>query len=130
MDKTTNQIENQIDRTRDELGANLHELEHKVKQIGDWRHHFGNHPMTLLGAAFGGGVLLATMLGRSRRATSSNSQSSPHKQKALDTWDHIQDALIGVAAARVTDFVGELVPGFAEEFRSKARSGDASAAVH
>jgi hypothetical protein len=130
MDKATNKIESQIDRTRDELGANLQELEHKVKQIGDWRHHFGNHPMTLLGVAFGGGVLLATMLGRSGRARSETSPSSPRKQKALDTWDHIQDALIGVAAARVTDFVGDLVPGFAEEFRNKKRSADSSAAVN
>lgn len=130
MDKTTDQIESDIERKRHELGANLHELEHKVKQIGDWRHHFHNHPVTLLGAAFGGGVLVATMLGRSRRDTSTSSAGSPRKQKALDTWDHIKDALIGVAATRVTDFVGELVPGFAEEFRTRTRSSESSTAVH
>ena len=131
MDKTTNQIESDIERKRDELGANLNELEHKVKQIGDWRHHFDNHPMTLIGAAFGGGMLLATMLGKSRRDVSSTySATSPRKQKALDTWDHIKDALIGVAATRVTDFVGELVPGFAEEFRTRTRSTESSTAVH
>jgi len=95
MDKTTNQIESDIERKRDELGANLNELEHKVKQIGDWRHHFDNHPMTLIGAAFGGGMVLATMLGRSRRDTPTYSATSPRSQKALDTWDHIKDALIG-----------------------------------
>ena len=130
MDETTRKIEHQIDRSRDELGANLHELEHKVKQIGDWRHQFGKHPLTLLGAAFGGGVLLATLLGSSGRATSAASPSSPRKQRAQDTWNHIQDALMGVAAARVTDFVGELVPGFREEFRRKAQSRDASASVN
>jgi hypothetical protein len=130
MDKTTNQIESDIERKRDELGANLNELEHKVKQIGDWRHHFHNHPMTLIGAAFGGGMLLATMLGRSRRDTPIYSATSPRKQKALDTWDHIKDALIGVAATRVTDFVGEMVPGFAEEFRTRTRSTELPTAVH
>jgi hypothetical protein len=130
MDKTTNQIESDIERKRDELGANLNELEHKVKQIGDWRHHFDNHPMTLIGAAFGGGMLLATMLGRSRRDAPTYSGSSPRKHKALDTWDHIKDALIGVAATRVTDFVGELVPGFAEEFRTRTRSTESPTAVH
>ena len=130
MDKTTNQIESDIERKRDELGANLNELEHKVKQIGDWRHHFDNHPMTLIGAAFGGGMVLATMLGRSRRDTPTYSATSPRSQKALDTWDHIKDALIGVAATRVTDFVGELVPGFAEEFRTRTRSTESTTAVH
>jgi hypothetical protein len=130
MDKTTNQIESDIERKRDELGANLHELEHKVKQIGDWRHHFQKHPATLLGAAFGGGVLVATLLGRSRRDTPTYTDRSPRKQNALDTWDHIKDALVGVAATRVTDFVGELVPGFAEEFRARTRPSESSRAVH
>ena len=50
MGQTTNQIESHIERTRDDLGANLHELEQKVKEVADWRHHFRNHPMTLIGA--------------------------------------------------------------------------------
>jgi len=41
--------------------------------------------------------------------------------KGAETWDHIKDALMGVAAAHVTDFVGELVPGFADEYRNIVR---------
>ena len=67
MVQTTNQIENQIEKTRDDLHANLHELEDKVNQITDWRYHFQNHPMALVGVAFGGGVLLATILGGTKR---------------------------------------------------------------
>ena len=128
MGETTNQIENHIEKTRDHLGANLHELEYKVKEMADWRYHFRNHPMTLMGAAFGGGILLATMMSSSRRgnyasapAPLSTVSRGPHAQRVVQTWDHIKDALIGVAAGKVTEFVGEFVPGFEQEFR-KVRS--------
>ena len=39
------------------------------------------------------------------------------KHRALETWDNIKGALIGVAAMRFKDFVGEIVPGFHEEFQ-------------
>jgi hypothetical protein len=125
MGQTTHQIENQIEKTRDDLGANFQELEQKVKEITDWRHHYQNHPMTLMGVAFAGGLVVATIFGGTRRRRSvvpspvSTSVMSRPRRKAVDTWDQIQEALVGVAAARVTDFVGELIPGFAEQFRGK-----------
>ena len=85
--------------------------------------------MALLGAAFGGGILLATMLGgrRGRRGGRGLHYSSPsselnggtdhHKNQALETWDNIKGALIGVAATRFKDFVGDVIPGFHEQFR-------------
>lgn len=126
MGQTTEQIENQIEKTRDDLGANFQELEQKVKEITDWRHHYQNHPMALMGAAFGGGLLVAMIFGGTRHRRSAIPSSAPSvmsrpTRKVIDTWDHIQDALVGVAAARVTDFVGELIPGFAEQFHSKTK---------
>jgi ElaB/YqjD/DUF883 family membrane-anchored ribosome-binding protein len=69
VDQTTDQIEAHIENTRDELGANLQELEQKVKSVADWRRQFRNNPMMMLGAAFAGGILLASLLGgrRSKR---------------------------------------------------------------
>ncbi len=136
MGQTIQQIEAHIEHTREDLGSNLNELERKVKSVTDWKHHFNTKPLTLLGAAFGGGILLATMLGgrNSRRGTrsySSPSSSEPHrgtdhqKHKALETWDNIKGALIGVAATRFKDFVGEVVPGFSAQFQrteEKART--------
>jgi hypothetical protein len=122
--QTTYQIEHHIEKTRDDLGANLNELEYKVKEIADWRHHFRNHPMTMIGAAFGGGILLATMLGNGRRSPStltSRPQLSITNHKVADAWEDIKDALVGVAATRVTDFVADMVPGFHQEFE-KVRS--------
>ena len=129
MGQTTHQIEAHIEDTRKDLGSNLHELEQKVKSVTDWKQHFKSNPMTMLGVAFGGGILLATMWGgrknrRGERGFPSHATGSePHagteqqKHKALETWDNIKGALIGVAATRFKDFVGEIVPGFQEQFQ-------------
>ena len=128
MGQTTHQIKGHIEDTREDLGSNLQELEKKVKSVTDWKQHFQTNPMTMLGVAFGGGILLATMLGgrKNRRGERSSSQASgaePHagtdhqKHKALETWDNIKGALIGVAATRFKDFIGEAVPGFHEQFQ-------------
>lgn len=70
MGQTTDQIENQIENKREDLKSNLHELETRVKTATDWRHYFTEHTGAMIAAAFGGGVLLATMLGgRSPRAS-------------------------------------------------------------
>jgi len=127
MGQATNQIEAQIEDRRADLGSNLRELEQKVKSVTDWKHHFQQNPMMLLGAAFGGGILLAATLGgRKRRRGTRNFSADPAghehagtepKHRAIETWDNIKGALVGVAATRFKDFVGEIVPGFHEEFR-------------
>jgi predicted alpha/beta-fold hydrolase len=82
MGERTNQIEAHIESTRDKLGSNLNELQQKVKSITDWRQHFQSNPMTMIGVAFGGGILLATMMAgrRSRRSDRSyfSQPSEPH----------------------------------------------------
>ena len=128
MGQTTHQIEAHIEDTREDLGSNLHELEQKVKSVTDWKQYFQTNPMTMLGVAFGGGILLATMLGgrKNRRGdrfsshaigSESHTGTDHQKHKALETWDNIKGALIGVAATRFKDFVGEVVPGFHEQFQ-------------
>ena len=130
MGQTTNQIEAHIENTRENLGSNLYELENKVKSTMDWKQHFQNNPTMMLGAAFGGGILLASMLGGNqrnhRRRNAFSDQAGipePHtgsdrqKYHALETWDNIKGALIGVAAERFRSFVGEVVPGFHEQYQ-------------
>lgn len=129
MGETTHQIEEHIENTREDLGSNFQELEHKVKSVTDWNQHFQKNPMTMLGVAFGGGILLASMLGgrrsrrRESRLSSHEAGAEPHaatdhqKHKALETWDSIKGALVGVAATRFKDFVGEVVPGFHEQYQ-------------
>ena len=43
------------------------------------------------------------------------------RNKAMETWDGIKGALIGVAATRFKDFVGEVVPGFQDQFHRTQR---------
>src|SRR5467141_133741 len=98
MGQATSQIEAHIGNTRADLSSNLQELEQKVKSVTDWKQHFQTNPMTLLGVAFGGGILLATMLGgsksrhRERGFPSPGTSSEPHggtdhqKHRALETW--------------------------------------------
>ena len=64
MGETTRQIEAHIESTRKDLGANLQEVENRVKSATDWRLQFQAHPMTMLGVAFGSGFLLALLVGR------------------------------------------------------------------
>ena len=136
MGKTASQIESHIESTRDHLGSNIEELEQKVRAAADWKQHFQNSPMSMIGVAFGGGVLLSTILGGKRRRSSSRRDEStsetPHdgtdrrKHQALETWDNIKGALIGVAATRFKDFVGDMVPGFSEQFERTQHPKDKS----
>jgi len=139
MGKRANQIESHIERTREDLGSNIQELEQKVKSATDWKQYFQKSPMTMLGAAFGGGVLLAAMLGNGKRRRPfspypESAGGTPHagterqKHRALETWDNIKGALIGVAATRFKDFIGDVVPGFKEQFEDTQRRKNKSLA--
>ena len=134
MGETTNQIESQIESARDNLGSNLNELERKVKSATDWKQHFEAHPVTMLAVAFGGGIVLAmTMGGRGRRRSEhsmSTSEPQPRSQyqkhRAMEAWDNIKGALIGVAATRFKEFVGGVVPGFHEQFHQTEENAKAA----
>ncbi len=132
MGETTNQIEVQIADARAELGANLQELEQKVKSAADWKHHYRNNPMTLVGFAFGAGMLLAAVVSKRSSAPPRKLHADmTNRQKpsltlaastAHETMDTIKSALVGVVAARATDWIGQHVPGFNQQFeRMSAR---------
>lgn len=63
MGERTDAIEREIEQERVELGRNLEELEHRVKQATDWRVQFERHTGGVMALAFSGGLLLAAMLG-------------------------------------------------------------------
>jgi hypothetical protein len=69
MGEESSQIAREIENTRAELGSNLAELERKVKGFTDWRQRFEKSPLTMMGVAFGGGLLLATTVGGGRRGS-------------------------------------------------------------
>jgi len=134
MGQRTDQIENQIENKREDLKSNLQELETRVKTATDWRHYFAEHTGTMIAAAFGGGVLLATMVGgRSNRASLSQAGGSSEparpwrtgtKHEVLENVDSIKSALVGAAATKFKGILGEVVPGFKEHLaKAEAERG-------
>ncbi len=118
MGTTASQIETDIERTRATLGSNIQELEHKVKTATDWRHHYRKNPLPILGLAFGGGVLLSAMVGgrKKLRPLPPDGPTRSPRSKAREIADDVKGALIGVAATQVMDYVGQLIPGFREQY--------------
>ena len=86
------------------------------------------HPAVVL-AVVGAGVLLGTFTVRralraraARAPMSATSPLPPLRRRSakvaqlLDTWEHISDALLGVATAKAVDAIAERIPGFRDEF--------------
>ncbi len=115
----------------------MKELGDKVDAATDWREHFQASPHVFLGAAFAGGAALAIALhARSPRSFSDDAGESPPfaglrpdsaQAQVLELWHNIKGALIGVASARVMNFLGELVPDFDEHYRRAEQRIDAAA---
>jgi uncharacterized protein (DUF2342 family) len=134
MGQTTDQIESHIEDKREDLQTNLRELEHKVKAATDWRQYFRTYTGTMLAAAFGGGAMISSALGKSKSATGPQepvpagaksrvvTQTSHAGNEVLETWDTIKTALVGVAATKFKGMLSEVVPGFTEHLaKSEAR---------
>lgn len=124
MGTTAEQIEAHIDETREALGSNLDELEQKVRAAADWKHHFQTRPGAWLGIAFGGGVVLAAILGRrpggsekpllSKPGAGANSGPESARREevvARQTWDNVKGALIAVATTRLLSFASNAFLG-------------------
>jgi hypothetical protein len=115
MIQTRNQIEAHLDQARCELNSNLLELESRAVSALDWRQQFQSNPGTLLAVAFGGGIALSLLIGGGKRQRPRNGGSpAPHlnsPRSNSELWDKVKGALVGLAAARVTDYVGRLIPG-------------------
>lgn len=132
MGEKSDQIERQIVVQRGQLGRNLNELQSRVEEATDWRIQFQKRPLLMMSAAVGGGLLLAAATGRGskwkrRYVDESSVQYREHqrgteiqKNKALETFDTIKGAMIGVAANAFKDLLGQLVPGFNEQFQKTA----------
>jgi hypothetical protein len=68
MGQTSDDIRYDVERARARLGADLNELEYRIKSELDWRVQFRRHPWAFLGAAFGLAFLIGLAIsGGSRR---------------------------------------------------------------
>jgi hypothetical protein len=70
MGQTADDIRYDVERARERLGANLNELQYRMKSELDWRVQFQRRPWAFLGAAFGLAFLIGMALsgGLRRRA--------------------------------------------------------------
>jgi len=137
MVETPAQIETHIEATREHLGANLDALERKIKSATDWREYFQSTPMTLLGVAFAGGVVLAMATATGTRHDRQGSRvlpsarsprpRGPYAEEVAAMFENIKGALVGLAATKIKDLVGEAIPGFQDEFDRRHSAGRAAA---
>lgn len=128
MVETTAQIERHIAATRGDLGDNLDALERKIQSATDWREHFQRSPAIFLAVTFVGGALLAVATGprhgpRETRGGRHVGSALRPRRRDLDELvtmlDDVKGVLIGMTAIRLRELVGQVVPGFREEFERR-----------
>jgi Protein of unknown function (DUF3618) len=129
MAEEPNEIRRHIDATRQQLGRNMGELEGRVKKATDWRAYFDKSPMTMLAVAFAGGIVLSGVMGRTGSSgnghhpisQNGDNQSAPgvqyRKSEAADMLDTVKGAMIGWTANQFKTMLGELLPGFRQEYQ-------------
>jgi hypothetical protein len=125
MGEKADRIEQHIKQQRDELGENVMELKQKVSRSFDWRAQVDEHPLTMVGLAFGGGLLLSALLDGKRSAMpplSSDLHRAYEAGSSNGTWEILRGAVMGLAATKLKEVVEELLPGFQDEYQ-KAQAG-------
>ena len=141
MGEDTRQIVEDIREERQELGRNLHELEAQAKQLADWRTHYRNHTGAVLAVVFSGGVVLGLLTGGHANGTrdfESHAARLPERPKNVgftalkalgdnprarhqvgETWNEILETLIGLASAKAISLLGDVLPGFRDEYDAR-----------
>jgi len=143
VDEKTDKIKEYIDTERERLGEDLQEIETRVKNATDLRRHFDKNTALILGATVAGGFVLSMLINKpsgnrtsgagefaSSRAdmTRRPISMSSHMHRVSETVDNIFAALVGVAAAKLSSFVGDAVPGFQEQY-DQVEKGRGSSSV-
>lgn len=135
MDRATDRIERHLDHERRALQSNLAELEHRVRSVVDWRTQFRGNTAVFLGLACASGLLIGMMTARRTQAPArleyprspGGKPAAPHaehRRRELSlAWRSIESALIGLAAAKLKDTLGHLVPGFREQLARREGDG-------
>jgi hypothetical protein len=122
MDESPSEIERAIAAERHQLGRNLEELGGKAHELVDWRTHYRNNPALMLTLALGGGLVLGAMTGSGGSSRDDSHESDPYRRRGnrasrqlSDTLLAISEAVLGMASAKVMEFVGNAIPGFSEQ---------------
>lgn len=94
MGQTADEIKQQIEQQREQLGSNLEHLEAKVKETVDWRSQFEQRPMAGVGLAFGAGFLLSMLIpsGDDNKERSSDYRYDPSNYRVYDEASRTQSS--------------------------------------
>jgi hypothetical protein len=126
MGEKAERIERHIEQQRSEVRDNMLELKQKVRRSVDWRAQVDERPLAMVGLAFGAGFLVSAFLGGRSQPDFNRMSSADYRPSGepshSGTLEILKGAVIGLASAKLKDFVEELLPGFQEEFR-KAEAG-------
>ena len=134
MGETPDQIERHIYEKRHELDENIHELQHKVKDAMNWRVQVNERPWTMVGLAFGAGLLTSMFLPKLRRGSSKSYRwerpegwtrgesiasrleyrNRGRDEQPLETWHGIKSAVAAMAVTAAKDFVRQIIPAYRE----------------
>jgi hypothetical protein len=124
MAQEPGKIKEHIDDERRKLEEDFEEIEHRVKNVMDWRTWYERNPGYVLGAAFAGGFLIAKYANNSNAMPAAGYQPrrrSGQLEKLGELMEDTLSAVLGVATAKIEDVVAETIPGFREHY-SEARS--------
>jgi len=137
VDEETSRIRQHIDAERQQLGRNLDEIEHRVKNATEFKTYFNRHTAWILGAAVAGGVLLSRAFPSSassddetpdwdrnagERSLTAPVRSGPsHLGRVSETLDDIFEGLVAVVSDKLHSFVADAIPGFRESYDSIER---------
>ncbi len=109
MAETSDEIRRELESTRERMGSTIAALERKVNP----RHVLDDHPLAVVGIAFGTGVLLATSGAAKRAAQDVGSKIQHGAHNVNDTagsaLDRIISAITSTASAAITAKVADLV---------------------
>ena len=127
MGEKAERIEKYIEQQRSEVRDNMLELKHKVRRSVDWRAQVDERPLAMVGLAFGAGFLVSAFLSaRTARPDFGRMSSDDYRTSQTPSYggtlEILKGAVIGLASAKLKEFVEELLPGFQEEYR-KAEAG-------
>src|SRR5690606_31465636 len=116
---TTGEMQHKVEDVQQQVQDKVGEVQTKLKNATDWRAQFDQRPMVGLAVAFGGGVLLASMMGGGDKDRGSSPRGyygasyQPQyqnyggnggaggmdvgRQHMASTFDNVKGAVMGVA---------------------------------
>ena len=115
MASTLDTLEQQIRGSRRALARNIDEVRTRAEAAVDWEAHYRRHMGAALTVAALGGLMLGAL---SRRQGGAIAKAGPVGRFAA----HASDALLAVATTAAVDWIAEVIPGFRDEFRTRATS--------